>query len=416
MSALLPLTLAVLTSLPTPTPASPALVGTTWVLQTVQPAGSAPITPGTRLTRPTLTLIAPTLSGSGADLTLGGSTGCSPLSGAARLGAAGPLKTPTLLLRGVQGGSSQTCTDAALSLREDYLNLLRATTRYALSGDTLTLSAGKGRLTFRALKASTPAPANTAAGLNTSLNGAWTVTRLTASGRDLPISGLLNVSFDGPKVTLGGVVGCNALRGTGALLDSPARVTFGPVSSTRMACTPTQAPAETALNSLLRAPLTVTQAGTTLTLSGAAGTLTLTRGPQPAATPAPTPAMPDPAATYTLTRVNGAPAPATARPVSLTFRDGRVGGVDGCNNVGAPYALRGTVTGGPVSGGTVLSLTGPAFTTRVACPETGVNLIGLLDRTPILTVQGAPGRGQTLTLTVPATADAPAERWEFQAR
>lgn len=402
MSALLPLTLAVLTSLPTPTPASPALVGTTWVLQTVQPAGSAPITPGTRLTRPTLTLIAPTLSGSGADLTLGGSTGCSPLSGAARLGAAGPLKTPTLLLRGVQGGSSQTCTDAALSLREDYLNLLRATTRYALNGDTLILNAGKGRLTFRA---------TTGGRMNTTLNGAWTVTRLNAAGRDLPISGLLNVSFDGPKVTLGGSVGCNALRGTGSLLGNPVRVTFGPVGSTRMACPPTQAQAETALTSLLRAPLTVTQAGSTLTLSGAGGALTLTRGPQPAATPAPTPAMPDPAATYTLTRVNGAPAPATARPVSLTFRDGRVGGVDGCNNVGAPYALRGTV-----SGGTVLSLTGPAFTTRIACPETGVNLIGLLDRAPTLTVQGAAGRGQTLTLTVDATPDAPAERWEFQAR
>ncbi len=406
MSALLPLTLAVLTSLPAPTPASPALVGTTWVLQTVQPAGSAPITPGARLTRPTLTL-----TGSCAELTVGGTTGCSPLTGAARLGTAGPLKTATLLLRGVQGGSSQNCTDAALSLREDYLNLLTRVTRPELSGDTLTLSAGKGRLTFRALKTSTPAPANTAAGLNTSLNGAWTVTRLTASGRDLPTTGLLNVTFDGPKVTLGGSVGCNALRGTGALLGSPARVTFGPVSSTRMACPPTQAPAETALTSLLRAPLTVTQAGSTLTLSGTGGTLTLTRGPQPTATPAPTPAMPDPAATYTLTRVNGAPAPATARPVSLTFRDGRVGGVDGCNNVGAPYALRGTV-----SGGTVLSLTGPAFTTRIACPETGVNLIGLLDRAPTLTVQGAAGRGQTLTLTVPATADAPAERWEFQAR
>lgn len=410
MSALLPLTLAVLTSLPAPTPASPALVGTTWVLQTVQPAGAAPITPGARLTRPTLTL-----TGSGAELTVGGTTGCSPLTGAARLGTAGPLKTATLLLRGVQGGSSQNCTDAALSLREDYLNLLTRVTRSELSGDTLTLSAGKGRLTFRALEARPTAP------VNTSLNGAWTVTRLTASGRDLPTTGLLNVTFDGPKVTLGGVVGCNALRGTGALLGSPARVTFGPVSSTRMACPAPQAKAETALLSLLRAPLTVTQAGSTLTLSGAGGTLTLTRGPQPTTTPAPTPAaptptMPDPAATYTLTRVNGAPAPATARPVSLTFRDGRVGGVDGCNNVGAPYALRGPVSDGAVSGGAVLSLTGPAFTTRIACPETGVNLIGLLDRAPTLTVQGAAGQGQALTLTVPATADAPAERWEFQAR
>ncbi|GGR59529.1 hypothetical protein GCM10008959_21570 [Deinococcus seoulensis] len=400
MSALLPLTLAVLTSLPAPTPASPALVGTTWTLQTVQPAGNAPITPGAPLTRPTLTL-----TGSGPDLTVGGSTGCSALTGAARLGAAGPLKTATLLLRGVQGGDTDHCTDAALALREDYLNLLRATTRYALNGDTLTLSAGKGRLTFRALEARPAAP------VNISLNGAWTVTRLNAAGRDLPTSSLLNVSFDGPKVTLGGAVGCNALRGTGALLGGPARVTFGPVSSTRMACPVPQAQAETALLALLRAPLSVTQAGSSLTLSGAGGTLTLTRGPQPAATPATTPTAPDPAATYTLTRVNGAPAPATARPVSLTFRDGRVGGVDGCNNVGAPYALRGAV-----SGGAVLTLTGPAFTTRVACPETGVNLIGLLDRAPTLTVQGAAGRGQTLTLTVPATADAPAERWEFQAR
>ena len=411
MSALLTLTLAALTSLPAPTPAAhaptasalatPTLGGTTWTLQTVQPAGSAPITPGARLTRPTLTL-----TGSGADLTLGGSTGCSPLSGVARLGTTGPLKTATLLLRGVQGGSSQNCPDAALSLREDYLNLLRATTRYDLSGDTLTLIAGKGRLTFRAPGASAPAPMNTGASMNTSLNGAWTALRLSVAGRDVPTSGLLSVTFDGPKVTLGGSVGCNALRGTGALLGSPARVTFGPVSSTRMACPPAQAKAETALLSLLRAPLTVTQAGSTLTLSGAAGTLTLTRGLQPAATPTPTPTAPDPAATYTLTRVNGAPAPATTRPVSLTFQDGRVGGVDGCNNVGAPYALRGAV----------LSLTGPAFTTRMACPEAGVNLIGLLDRAPTLTVQGAAGRGQTLTLTVPATADAPAERWEFQAR
>ena len=38
------------------------------------------------------------------------------------------------------------------------------------------------------------------------------------------------------------------------------------------------------------------------------------------------------------------------------------------------------------------------------------------DRAPTLTVQGAAGQGQTLTLTVDATPDAPAERWEFQAR
>ncbi|MGM9320404.1 META domain-containing protein, partial [Deinococcus aquaticus] len=253
MSALLTLTLAALTSLPAPTPAAPALAtptlgGTTWTLQTVQPAGSAPITPGAHLIRPTLTL-----TGSGADLTLGGSTGCSPLSGAARLGTTGPLKTATLLLRGVQGGSSQNCPDAALSLREDYLTLLRATTRYDLSGDTLTLIAGKGRLTFRAPGARAPAPTNTGASMNTSLNGAWTALRLSVAGRDVPTSGLLSVTFDGPKVTLGGSVGCNVLRGTGALLGSPARVTFGPVSSTRMACPPAQAKAETALLSLLRA-------------------------------------------------------------------------------------------------------------------------------------------------------------------
>ncbi|GAA0498005.1 META domain-containing protein [Deinococcus depolymerans] len=407
MSALLSLTLAVLTALPAPAPA-PTLTGTTWVLQTLQPAtpgppAAAPITPGARLTRPTLTL-----TGRDTELTLGGSTGCSPLSGAARLGSAGALQTSALLLRGVQGGSSQNCPDAALSLREDYLTLLRATTRYDLRGDTLTLIAGKGRLTFTASPASSAVNDGGAVSPPT-LNGPWTLTRLTVRAgnveRPVPTSGLLSVTFDGPQVTLVGSVGCNALRGTGALLGRPARVTFGPVSSTRMACAPTQAQAETALNGLLRAPLTVTQTGRTLTLSGAAGTLTLTRGPQPA--PAPTVTdQPDPAATYVLTRVNGAPAPATARPVSLTFQGGRVGGVDGCNNVGAPYVLRGRVLG----------LTGPAFTTRLACPEPGVNLTGLLGGGPTLTLQGPGGSGQTLILTVPATPDAPAERWEFQAR
>ena len=97
-----------LAALAAPAPFSPASpAGVTWTLGSLQPTGQAVITPGAALTRPTLRL-----TGSGAALTVSGSTGCSPLT------AQAALKGQALVVRGVQAGGSERCIDAALSLRE----------------------------------------------------------------------------------------------------------------------------------------------------------------------------------------------------------------------------------------------------------------------------------------------------------
>ncbi|WP_189071176.1 META domain-containing protein [Deinococcus sedimenti] len=377
MSALLTtLTLAALAAAPTPAVSSNPVTApsVTWTLDTLQPTGRAVITPGARLTRPTLRL-----TGSGAALTVTGSTGCSPLTGQAA------LKGQALVLRGVQGGTSDRCTDAALSLREDYLRLLNTTTRYDLSGDTLILSGGAGRLTFtRTGGAMTQTPTD-------SLDGTWQM-RVTP-GPAGPERGqaALRFTFNGLKVTVAGLTGCNTVTASGALVGP--QVVLGPVMSTRRMCPGTAGVSENRLLGLLRAPLTTERQGAALVLRGQSGQLTLTRVPAPAPTGSVTP---DPAATYTLTRLNGQPAPQTLRPVTLTFKDGRLGGSDGCNSVGGAYVIR----AGRVE------LGGGLTSTRMACadqPDLGFQ--SFFEQRPTLSVQGS-----TLILK---TAE---DTWEFQAR
>ncbi|BBN93968.1 META domain-containing protein [Deinococcus grandis] len=372
MSALLnSLTLAALAA-PSSAPASPA--GVTWTLGTIQPAGRGAITPGAALARPTLRL-----DGSGAALKLTGNTGCSPLS------AQAALKGSALVVRGVQAGGSERCTDAALSLREDYLRLLNATTRYDLSGDTLILSGGAGRLTFtRTGGAMTQTPTD-------SLDGTWQM-RVTP-GPAGPERGqaALRFTFNGSKVTVAGLTGCNTVTASGALVGP--QVVLGPVMSTRRMCPGTAGVAENRLLGLLRAPLTIERQGAALVLRGQSGQLTLTRAPVPAT---PGSVLPDPAATYTLTRLNGQPAPQTLRPVTLTFKDGRLGGSDGCNSVGGAYVIR----AGRVE------LDGGLMGTKMACadqPDLGFQ--SFFEQRPTLSVQGS-----TLILK---TAE---DTWEFQAR
>ncbi|UBV43260.1 META domain-containing protein [Deinococcus taeanensis] len=373
MSALLSaLTFAALAA-----PASSASpVGVTWTLQVIQPAGQAPITPGARLTRPTLRL-----DGTGSRLTVTGTTGCSALN------AQAALNGQALVLRAVQGGTSERCADAALSLRGDYLHLLNTTTRYALKSGTLTLSGAAGQLTFTAggaMPQPVPSPAL--------LNGTWLARSLRGPAGPERTTALLRLSVQGARVTLGGLAGCNTVSATGAVLDGP-QVQFGVVTATRRVCPGAAGEAETRLLSLLRGPLSATVQGDTLLLRGATGQLTLTRAP---AVITPGAGQPDPDRTYTLTRLNGQPAPQTPRPVTLTFQAGRVGGSDGCNSVGAAYVLQ----GGRVT------LSEPVVSTRMACPEgLSVNLAGLLEQRPALGVQGA-----VLTLR------AGEEVWEFQAR
>ncbi|MHA0041842.1 META domain-containing protein [Deinococcus sp. PEB2-63] len=377
MSALLTtLTLAALAAAPSSAPGATPVTAesVTWTLRNLQPTGQAVITPGAALTRPTLRL-----TGSGAALTVSGSTGCSPLTGQ------GAVKGQALVLRGVQGGSSDRCTDAALSLREDYLRFLRTTTRLDVSGNTLTLTGGAGRLTFtRTGGAMTGTPTD-------SLDGTWQM-RVTP-GPAGPERGqaLLRFTFSGAKVTVAGLAGCNTVNGSGAVVGQ--QVVFGGVASTRRFCPGTAGVAENRLLGLLRAPLTIERQGAALVLRGQSGQLTLTRAPVPAT---PGSVLPDPAATYTLTRLNGQPAPQTLRPVTLTFKDGRLGGSDGCNSVGGAY----TVQAGRVE------LGGGLMGTKMACadqPDLGFQ--SFFEQRPTLSVQGT-------TLILKAAEDT----WEFQAR
>ncbi|ALW89495.1 META domain-containing protein [Deinococcus actinosclerus] len=377
MSALLTtLTLAALAAAPSSAPGAAPVTAesVTWTLGSLQPTGQASITPGAALTRPTLRL-----TGSGAALTVSGSTGCSPLTGQAA------VKGQALVLRGVQGGSSDRCTDAALSLREDYLRLLNATTRYDLSGGTLILSGGAGRLTFtRTGGVMTGTPTD-------SLDGTWQ-TRVTP-GPAGPERGqaLLRFTFSGAKVTVAGLTGCNTVTGSGAVVGQ--QVVFGGVASTRRLCPGAAGAAENRLLGLLRAPLTIERQGATLILRGQSGQLTLTRAPVPAT---PGSALPDPAATYTLTRLNGQPAPQTLRPVTLSFKDGRLGGSDGCNSVGGAYVIR----AGRVE------LSGGLMGTKMACPDQPtLDFQTFFEQRPTVSVQGG-----TLILK---TAE---DTWEFQSR
>lgn len=376
MSALLTsLTLAALAA-PSSTPASPA--GVTWTLGTIQPAGRGAITPGASLARPTLRL-----DGSGAALKLTGNTGCSPLS------AQAAMKGSALVVRGVQAGGSERCTDAALSLREDYLRLLRTTTRLDVSGNTLTLTGGAGRLTFT--RAGGPMTSSPTATPNSDLDGTWQ-TRVTP-GPLGPERGqaLLRFTFSGAKVTVAGLAGCNTVTGSGAVVGQ--QVVFGGVASTRKLCPGASGTAENRILGLLRAPLTIERQGAALVLRGQSGQLTLTHAPVPAT---PGSVLPDPAATYTLTRLNGQPAPQTLRPVTLTFKDGRLGGSDGCNSVGGAYVIR----AGRVE------LDGGLMGTKMACadqPDLGFQ--SFFEQRPTLSVQGS-----TLILK---TAE---DTWEFQAR
>ncbi|PTA67807.1 META domain-containing protein [Deinococcus arcticus] len=370
MNALL--TSLTLAALAAPAAASP--VGTTWTLQSVQLPGRAPVTPGPALARPTLRLDA-----SGGALKVSGSTGCSPLTGS------GTLNGQALLLRGLSGGSSMNCPDAALSLREDYLALLARTTRFEHRGGTLTLVAGAGRLTFTTGGAvntpSSPASSSPLA----ALDGTYVARGLKLGAQDLPLRGVLSLTVKGPALNLSGVVGCNTLRAPGTRLAS-GTFQFMPVGGTRLLCPAPQAQTEAALSSVLRGPLTPALSGTTLTLTGKAGVLTLTRISPAAGTPGPVtpPVAALPLGTYRLKSMNGQAAPQTTRPVVLIFENGRVGGVDGCNSFGAAASLsadRLTVKGGVTS-------------TRMLCPDDQtVPLIALLEGNPGLKVAG-----KTLTL------------------
>ncbi|PNY80639.1 META domain-containing protein [Deinococcus koreensis] len=119
------------------TPPALALGDTIWTLTSLS-LGGVSIAPGRRLTRPSLRLSGPSLTGP----SLTGTTGCSPLKASVR------VRGQSIVIRGIDAGSSDRCPDHALSLREDFTFLLGSATRYELQGETLTISGPAGFLKF----------------------------------------------------------------------------------------------------------------------------------------------------------------------------------------------------------------------------------------------------------------------------
>ncbi|GAA5532171.1 META and DUF4377 domain-containing protein [Deinococcus aluminii] len=361
----------------------PALTGTTWTL-TGLTDGGRPVTPGQQAPRPTLRLDGRAASGS---------TGCNVYR--ANYAARGDV-----LRFGPLATTRRACPDRVDGLEDRFVNLMRDVNRYQLSGNTLTLLAGSGdRLIFAA---GTPAPQEA----NVNLDGTWTLTGGTAL-RPVPGS-LPSLTLSGGRVTGSG--GCNRLTGT--FQAKGETLSFGALATTRMACAPAVNAQEQAFLAFLKTPLTAQVQGQTLTLTNAAGkTLVFRRaGMQGGGGPvggvqggaalleqarqAQADAAPQ-EVSYTLTRVDGQPAPRTARPLTLSLGEGRIGGSDGCNSFGGSYRLEGKR----------LILTGPLVTTLAACPDqtVDVDFPGVLRAQPTLNVTPdgltLTANGTTLTFT-----------------
>lgn len=212
---------------------------------------------------------------------------------------------------------------------------------------------------------------------NTVLNGTWELIGGTAVR---PVTGdRPNLTFTGARVS--GTAGCNRLTGTVQM--GAGTVTFGPLATTRMLCAPAVNTQETAfLRFLGQRALRAQVRGATLTLTDATGqTLNFRRtsaaqGSGPSASP-----LAPVEGTFTLTSVNGQPAPQTAVPVSLTLNAGQLSGSDGCNTFSATYRLDGNR----------LVLTGEPVSTLRACPEAPdhVNVPAVLAARPTITATAA---------------------------
>lgn len=345
---------------------SPPLQNTTWTLVQIKP-GSNMITLNERLDKPRLQM-------KGNQVT--GFTGCSPLK------ASVTVNGNNITFSNIDGGPTDQCNDHILGLRDDYTTLLSRASTYTIEGDTLTIQAVKSQLIFKAYgeksTATTAAPAN--------LSGEWHVSALTLNGKTvtIPNKASLNLRQTSSKLEFSGSVGCNQLQSSSNLNGN--KVNFNGMTSTKMMCPPNQMQAEMALGQLLRGPLTITVSGNTQTWTGQNGKLVLTRRAETTSLSGP----------YTLISMNGKAPPQMNRAATIRFQHGKVSGSDGCNLYSADYQLAGQQ----------ITLTTPAMSTMMACPNNGeVPLPALLMKKPTFTLNG-----KTLTLK------AGLEVWVFQAK
>ncbi|MDB5045452.1 MAG: hypothetical protein JWQ08_1502 [Deinococcus sp.] len=348
------------------------LLGINWTLTQLTENGK-PVSPGQAAPRPTLRLDGTAASGS---------TSCNTYR--ANFATRGDIVRFTGLAT-----TRRACPDRIDGLEERFVNLMRGVSRFRVQGKTLTLFSGKSnQLVFTAATVA-PLPGVSSGGKEpsmTTLEGNWFVTQLVVGGRPVPLPAPASFHFapDGTGFALSGTAGCN--RAVGRVTPSPTGLTFGPLATTRMLCDPPRMAQETALLKVLSGELSAQFKAFTVILSSPAGAVTLSRTAG-AATESPQQPVTD--APYTLTQVNGQPAPRTAKPVTLMLAGGRVGGSDGCNSYGGSYRMEGNQ----------LVLTSPLMSTMMACLDEATSpLLAVLDGRPTLTVQG-----QMLTLKTDET-------------
>jgi heat shock protein HslJ len=116
------------------------------------------------------------------------------------------------------------CTDEAINQQErTILRALNGTVNYTITGDELRISFNNGReaLTYRI------------AGALTLENGAWTLVSFGDVAAPTSAVGVSTIDFDGTRVS--GTTGCNSFNGGYSATNDT--ITFGPLASTRAACT-----------------------------------------------------------------------------------------------------------------------------------------------------------------------------------
>ncbi|MEF2280273.1 META domain-containing protein [Deinococcus sp. YIM 134068] len=381
---------------------SAPLTGTTWTL--------TGLTDGGRLVAPGRLVRAPTLRLDGR--LASGITPCNLYR------APYAAREKTLRL-GRLATTRRACPDRVDGLEERFVGLLRGVTRYTFSGTTLTLLAGeRDRLVFAGGggRPSTVTPTVPQPEASVNLDGDWTLTGGTA---------VQIIPGTPPALTLAngrvsGTGGCNRLTGT--LRAEGETLTFGPLATTRRLCTPELNAQESAFLTFLGTPLTTRVAGDSLTLTNAGGQ-TLVFGRGRAGSGAVVPDSDSAQGTFTLSTVDGRPAPQTARFVTLTLEGERIGVTDGCNVYISTYRVEGGRLAllAPPTQMSIPCLKTPSETSLSAAPTAqatfGVmDLPALLAAAPTLSVTDRAltlsANGTTLVFTRTPIASARIQTWE----
>lgn len=190
--------------------------------------------------------------------TLGASGGCNSLGGAYRI-VDGTIVADQLM-------TTEMACDRPLMDQDAWLAELLSGATFVLDGNTLTLTKGSVTLTLTDRAVADP---------DRPLEGTrWIVDGLVSSQSvsSVPAGAVASLRITGGAVDV--ETGCNT--GSGGVEVGETSITFGPVATTKMACDPARMELERFVLSVLAGEVGYTIEAGTLTLTGAAGGLTLT--------------------------------------------------------------------------------------------------------------------------------------------